>query len=323
MPIREGTSLRNFLSKMLNCKPKRISKKFEGSDYNGKQVYVSQPYKLTAEEARRRRDRLCELERKFHQSVAELKKAEGLKQQAMKEDAGPSNSAVGGGLDPAQFNGSFGNGLEAGGFGGGGGVHGEMPQQGSHFLEELAFQDMLRRRQQQHQQLSGMQGQPSATMAGAGAGAAGSFVDPLLSNLGGFSTRQHMNTTPLSSASEYWRRQQALLEASTQLDSLRMSQGGMGMQRSNALDPGNLRDLRMPPSMNMHQQAGLSGNAGYDFDDSKDGASGSPLKKRKLQHGGEGRSSMKVPTRKPSEASTELRQLQQQQQHQGLPDIFH
>lgn len=30
LPIREGTSLRSFLSKMLNCKPKRISKKFEG-----------------------------------------------------------------------------------------------------------------------------------------------------------------------------------------------------------------------------------------------------------------------------------------------------
>lgn len=26
LPIREGTSLRSFLSKMLNCKPKRISK---------------------------------------------------------------------------------------------------------------------------------------------------------------------------------------------------------------------------------------------------------------------------------------------------------
>lgn len=31
MPLAEGTSLRTFLSKMLNCHPMRISKKFVGS----------------------------------------------------------------------------------------------------------------------------------------------------------------------------------------------------------------------------------------------------------------------------------------------------
>jgi hypothetical protein len=284
LPIREGTSLRSFLSKMLNCKPKRISKKFEGSDYNGKQVYVSQPYKLTSEEARQRRDRLCELERKFHQSVAELKKAEGLKQQSLTEEAGPAvdhkalaqqqlqNQA-------AQFNGSFGSGMDAGAFPGGG------QEQNSQFLEELALQDMLRRRQQQHQSQQGVQQPPN--------GMAGSFVDPLLGNLGGLS-RQHMNTTPLSSANDYWRRQQALLEASTQLDSLRMAQGSMGMQRS-SLDPGQLRDLRMPPSM-YQQNVGAGGGGGrpraeYESEDySKDGSSsGTPLKKRRVaQNGGGG-----------------------------------
>jgi cell division protein YceG involved in septum cleavage len=35
LAIEEGLSLRRFLSKALNCSPKRISKKFEGTLYNG------------------------------------------------------------------------------------------------------------------------------------------------------------------------------------------------------------------------------------------------------------------------------------------------
>ncbi|CAB9520838.1 RING [Seminavis robusta] len=37
--IEEGTSLRKYLSKKLMCSPKRVSKKYEGTNYNGKQVY--------------------------------------------------------------------------------------------------------------------------------------------------------------------------------------------------------------------------------------------------------------------------------------------
>jgi hypothetical protein len=33
LPLREGTTLRSFLSSMMKCKPKRISKKFEGISY--------------------------------------------------------------------------------------------------------------------------------------------------------------------------------------------------------------------------------------------------------------------------------------------------
>jgi hypothetical protein len=32
LPLQEGTTLRSFLSKMMKCKPKRISKKFEGEE---------------------------------------------------------------------------------------------------------------------------------------------------------------------------------------------------------------------------------------------------------------------------------------------------
>ena len=35
LPLQDGTTLRSFLSKMMRCKPKRISKKFEGIRYNG------------------------------------------------------------------------------------------------------------------------------------------------------------------------------------------------------------------------------------------------------------------------------------------------
>ena len=50
---------------MLNCAPMRISKKFVGSNYNGKQIYVRRKNNLPVEEVRARRDKLQDLERKF------------------------------------------------------------------------------------------------------------------------------------------------------------------------------------------------------------------------------------------------------------------
>ena len=38
LPLTDGTTLRTFLSKLLNCDPMRISKKFVGSNCIGKQV---------------------------------------------------------------------------------------------------------------------------------------------------------------------------------------------------------------------------------------------------------------------------------------------
>ena len=39
LPLTDGTTLRNFLSKLLNCDPMRISKKFVGNNCIGKQVF--------------------------------------------------------------------------------------------------------------------------------------------------------------------------------------------------------------------------------------------------------------------------------------------
>ena len=38
LPLTDGTTLRSFLSKLLNCDPMRMSKKFVGSNCIGKQV---------------------------------------------------------------------------------------------------------------------------------------------------------------------------------------------------------------------------------------------------------------------------------------------
>ena len=39
LPLTEGTTLRTFLSKVLNCDPMRISKKFVGANSIGKQIF--------------------------------------------------------------------------------------------------------------------------------------------------------------------------------------------------------------------------------------------------------------------------------------------
>ncbi len=39
LPLTDGTTLRTFLSKLLNCDPMRISKKFVGQNCIGKQVF--------------------------------------------------------------------------------------------------------------------------------------------------------------------------------------------------------------------------------------------------------------------------------------------
>lgn len=56
LPLTDGTTLRNFLSKLLNCDPMRISKKFVGNNCIGKQVFrrkVSEVERLTEVECRK------------------------------------------------------------------------------------------------------------------------------------------------------------------------------------------------------------------------------------------------------------------------------
>lgn len=63
LPLTDGTTLRNFLSKLLNCDPMRISKKFVGNNCIGKQVFrrrVADINRLTPEEIQQMRVELSE-----------------------------------------------------------------------------------------------------------------------------------------------------------------------------------------------------------------------------------------------------------------------
>lgn len=74
LPLTDGTTLRTFLSKLLNCDPMRISKKFVGSNCIGKQVFRRRQQdmdRLTAEDIEQSRRELSELERRFLERVAQ------------------------------------------------------------------------------------------------------------------------------------------------------------------------------------------------------------------------------------------------------------
>jgi len=68
LPLTDGTTLRTFLSKLLNCDPMRISKKFVGSNCIGKQVFrrrSADVSNLTPEQIALTRRELSELEKRF------------------------------------------------------------------------------------------------------------------------------------------------------------------------------------------------------------------------------------------------------------------
>jgi vacuolar-type H+-ATPase subunit B/Vma2 len=74
LPLTDGTTLRTFLSKLLNCDPMRISKKFVGGNCIGKQVFRRRQAdidKLTSEQMDEGRKLLSELERRFLERVAQ------------------------------------------------------------------------------------------------------------------------------------------------------------------------------------------------------------------------------------------------------------
>lgn len=73
VPIPDGTTLRIFLSRMLNCPPKRISKKFVGTNYNGKQVYVRKGEdEVDSETVNEYHKKLRDLEQKFLKSLSPI-----------------------------------------------------------------------------------------------------------------------------------------------------------------------------------------------------------------------------------------------------------
>mmetsp|Transcript_6143 Transcript_6143/g.12310 ORF Transcript_6143/g.12310 Transcript_6143/m.12310 type:complete len:665 (+) Transcript_6143:186-2180(+) len=87
LPLTDGTTLRTFLSKLLNCDPMRISKKFVGSNCIGKQVFrrrTADLNRLTPEQIQQSRAELSELERRFLERVAQTNRVK-------------SNTVVGGG----------------------------------------------------------------------------------------------------------------------------------------------------------------------------------------------------------------------------------
>eukprot|EP00984_Skeletonema_dohrnii_P011849 scaffold4756_cov124-Skeletonema_dohrnii-CCMP3373.AAC.4 len=74
LPLTDGTTLRNFLSKLLNCDPMRISKKFVGNNCIGKQVFrrrVAEINRITTEQMQQTKMELSELERRFLDRVAQ------------------------------------------------------------------------------------------------------------------------------------------------------------------------------------------------------------------------------------------------------------
>jgi hypothetical protein len=92
LPLTDGTTLRTFLSKLLNCDPMRISKKFVGSNCIGKQVFrrrTADLNRLTPEQIQKSRAELSELERRFLERVAQTNRVK-------------NSSAVGGGAGSHQ-----------------------------------------------------------------------------------------------------------------------------------------------------------------------------------------------------------------------------
>jgi len=89
LPLTDGTTLRTFLSKLLNCDPMRISKKFVGSNCIGKQVFrrrTADINRLTPEQIQQSRNELSELERRFLERVAQTNRV---------KSSGPPSSQAG------------------------------------------------------------------------------------------------------------------------------------------------------------------------------------------------------------------------------------
>ena len=78
LPLTDGTTLRTFLSKLLNCDPMRISKKFVGGNCIGKQVFRRRQQdleRLTVDQIERSRRELADLERRFLERVAQTNRS--------------------------------------------------------------------------------------------------------------------------------------------------------------------------------------------------------------------------------------------------------
>jgi hypothetical protein len=107
LPLTDGTTLRTFLSKLLNCDPMRISKKYVGSNCIGKQVFrrcSAHVNSLVPDEIERTRFELSELEKKFLDRVAQNKSSKG-----GGSGAASKSSRVGGEMSSSRGGGGMGN----------------------------------------------------------------------------------------------------------------------------------------------------------------------------------------------------------------------
>ncbi len=107
LPLTDGTTLRTFLSKLLNCDPMRISKKYVGSNCIGKQVFRrcgADVNNLVSDEIERTRFELSELEKKFLDRVAQNKSSKG-----GGSGAASKSSRVGGEMSSSRGGGGMGN----------------------------------------------------------------------------------------------------------------------------------------------------------------------------------------------------------------------
>lgn len=80
MDIEEGTSLRKYLAKKLSCSAKRISKKFEGTNYKGKMLYIKE-FESPDESIQKKKEELEMLEKKFLDAAAAVEKEEETRRQ--------------------------------------------------------------------------------------------------------------------------------------------------------------------------------------------------------------------------------------------------
>lgn len=83
---KDGITLRRYLAEKLGCLPKRVSKKYESSGYNGRQVYQKRRSPMPPEESQMRLAKLADLETKFEASRQQLRRPSKLQ---AKRAAGP------------------------------------------------------------------------------------------------------------------------------------------------------------------------------------------------------------------------------------------
>lgn len=209
LPLTDGTTLRTFLSKLLNCDPMRISKKFVGSNCIGKQVFrrrTADINRLTPEQIQQSRAELSDLERRFLERVAQTNRVKssgvgssqtqgppGANAQEKKEmESSPPSppwlqtpmgykQGQGAAMAAAALGGAANNRAAAAGralLGGDGGLTGaqKKPSLSSHGSAGLLAFAELQRRSQQNLLQSAMGNQSSASnlLAAASAGASSS-----------------------------------------------------------------------------------------------------------------------------------------------------